>query len=344
MTKKRKILVVAAVIIVILAVWGLIQKANAKKDDVKDAAPKYYVTKVSRPTPFSINGQVESKQVSTLGLPSGKVQEIRVKNGQSVHKGDVILTTYDSEKQESKEEVQQELDKAKRTQQSELSSLNSAKQQLGQASKEDDGYSDLQNQVKEAQSSYDDAVSEVTAAQTKLNSISGKINNVLIAPFDGIVDVDDKKQDAPSITLYSHEKQVSASVSEYDYEKLSQGQKVEVKALATKKTQESTIAFLSQVPVEGKSTGYPLTIDVDGNNFMDGQTVKISVPQEQIRLPKDSVRNNSVYVVDSKGRVHKQKIDGKFADGYFCVEQGVQVGERIVANPDKHLKDGKKVD
>lgn len=100
----------------------------------------------------------------------------------------------------------------------------------------------------------------------------------MIAPFDGIVDVDDKKQDAPSITLYSHEKQVSASVSEYDYEKLSQGQKVEVKALATKKTQESTIAFLSQVPGEGKSTGYPLTIDVDGNNFMDGQTVKVSVP------------------------------------------------------------------
>ena len=185
--EKRKILIGAAVIIAIWAIWGLVQKANAKKDDVKDASPKHYVTKVSIPTPFSLNGQAESKQFSTLGLPSGKVQEIKVKNGQFIHKGDVILTTYDSE------EVQQELDKTKRMQQSALSSLNFAKRQLSQASKEDDGYSDLQKQAKEAQSSYDDAVSEATASQTKLKSISVKINNVLIAPFDGIVEVNDKK-------------------------------------------------------------------------------------------------------------------------------------------------------
>lgn len=191
--EKRKILIGAAVIIAIWAIWGLVQKANAKKDDVKDASPKHYVTKVSIPTPFSLNGQAESKQFSTLGLPSGKVQEIKVKNGQFIHKGDVILTTYDSEKQESKEEVQQELDKTKRMQQSALSSLNFAKRQLSQASKEDDGYSDLQKQAKEAQSSYDDAVSEATASQTKLKSISVKINNVLIASFDGIVEVNDKK-------------------------------------------------------------------------------------------------------------------------------------------------------
>lgn len=81
--EKRKILIGAAVIIIaIWAIWGLVQKANAKKDDVKDASPKHYVTKVSIPTPFSLNGQVESKQFSTLGLPSGKVQEIKVKNGQ----------------------------------------------------------------------------------------------------------------------------------------------------------------------------------------------------------------------------------------------------------------------
>ena len=62
-------------------------------------------------------------------------------------------------KKESKEEVQQEFDKTKRMQQSALLSLNSAKQQLSQASKEDDDYSDLQKQAKEAHSSYDDAVS-----------------------------------------------------------------------------------------------------------------------------------------------------------------------------------------
>lgn len=83
-----------------------------------------------------------------------KFKKSKSKMASSVHKGDVILTTYDSEKQESKEEVKQELDKTKRMQQSALSSLNFAKQQFSQASKEDDGYSDLQKQAKEAQSCF----------------------------------------------------------------------------------------------------------------------------------------------------------------------------------------------
>ena len=119
-------------------------------------------------------------------------------------------------------------------------------------------------------------------------------------------------------------------MSEYDYDKLGQGQEV----LATKKTQESTIAFLSQVPGKGKSTGYPLTIDFDGSNFMDGRNVMIYVPQQQIRLPKDSVINNSVYVIDSRGRVHKQKIDAilpmgtrRSVGGKDCCQSG-QTPER----------------
>lgn len=107
-------------------------------------------------------------------------------------------------------------------------------------------------------------------------------------------------------------------MSEYDYDKLGQGQEL----LATKKTQESTIAFLSQVPGKGKGTGYPLNIDFDGSNFMDGRNVMIYVPQQQICLPKDSVINNSVYVIDSRGRVHKQKIDGNFADGNKAFSRG----------------------
>ena len=106
-------------------------------------------------------------------------------------------------------------------------------------------------------------------------------------------------------------------MSEYDYDKLGQGQEL----LATKKTQESTIAFLSQVPGKGKSTGYPLNIDFDGSNFMDGRNVMIYVMQ-QICLPKYSVINNSVYVIDSRGRVHKQKIDGNFADGNKAFSRG----------------------
>lgn len=73
----------AAVIIAIWAIWGLVQKANAKKDDVKDASPKHYVTKVSIPTPFSLNGQAESKQFSTLDFRQEKFKKSKSKMASS---------------------------------------------------------------------------------------------------------------------------------------------------------------------------------------------------------------------------------------------------------------------
>ena len=63
--EKKKILIGAAVIIAIWAIWGLVQKANAKKDDVKDASPKYYVTRVSIPTP------------SVAATPSDRLESIK---------------------------------------------------------------------------------------------------------------------------------------------------------------------------------------------------------------------------------------------------------------------------
>ena len=71
MEKKKKILIGAAVIIAIWAIWGLVQKANAKKDDVKDASPKYYVTKVSIPTPCSQNPQLQTVKKRSFRLSWG---------------------------------------------------------------------------------------------------------------------------------------------------------------------------------------------------------------------------------------------------------------------------------
>ena len=69
--EKKKILIGAAVIIAIWAIWGLVQKANAKKDDVKDASPKYYVTKVSIPTPCSQNPQLQTVKKRSFRLSWG---------------------------------------------------------------------------------------------------------------------------------------------------------------------------------------------------------------------------------------------------------------------------------
>ena len=61
----------------------------------------------------------------------------------------------------------------------------------------------MRNQLTEAQNAYADAQASVAATQQRLNTASSKVNQTLTAPFAGYVTVDQSKQNAPVITLYS---------------------------------------------------------------------------------------------------------------------------------------------
>lgn len=75
---------------------------------------------------------------------------------------------------------------------------------------------------------------------------------------------------------------------------------------------------------------------------MDGQTVKASVAQNQLRIPKSSVKNGQVYVVKN-GKAKAVAVSGKRVNEYFEVKSGVKAGQQIVTNPDGKLHNGTKV-
>lgn len=106
----------------------------------------------------------------------------------------------------------------------------------------------LENNIAELQSQLNtssEEQSDNSSSQQRLNSISNKVNQTLTAPYSGYVAVDQSKEDAPVITLYSDKLQFVGQVSEYeydyDYDKLHQSTDLRIKALATNHTANSRL-------------------------------------------------------------------------------------------------------
>ena len=227
----RKTTIGTAIVLVLVIGMGIINKIKQNK---AAQSSRYVVAKVAKTTPLTLTGTVAAQQQQVLSLPSGKVQSIGVANGQKVSEGDPLVTTYSESANEELADAKQELAKAQRNVTAQQNNV-SAAQKDAAAQSEDGTVSGSASSVAQAQASLADAQSDVTAAQNKVNTLSQKVTQTLTAPFDGTVTVDDTKQDAPVITIYSNDLKLKTKVSEYNYSKLKTGQAIHVRALATGK-------------------------------------------------------------------------------------------------------------
>ena len=328
------ILVLAVVIVV-----GVIHAMTGKKN----ALPKYHTMRVTRQADFALTGKVEPTQTQVLSLPAGKLQNLNVKNGDHVAQGETILTTHDQDSQDSAVELQGDLTKSQQQVRSQQQTINNLQQQLNGADPE--AADDLQSQLTEAKSAYADAQASVSTAQNKLNTTNGRINQNLTAPYAGYVTIDQSKQGAPVVTLYSDSLQFTGQVSEYDYAKLHNGTDLHVKALATNRTETTPVTYLAKVPTgnSGNNTKYEVNANLNAGKFMAGQTARAFIAQDGIRIPKSAVRHGHVFVVEN-GRARAVNVSGHAINSYYVVTDGVDTGDRIVTNPGHQLKNNAKVD
>ena len=186
---------------------------------------------------------------------------------------------------------------------------------------------DLQSQVANLQNQLDQSQSASSDNQTT-------------------VSIDQSKEDAPVVTLYSDNLQFVGQVSEYDYDKLHQSTDLKVKALATNHVANTQVNYLATIPTKGtgNNTRYKVTASVNANQFMAGQTAKASIKQDGILIPKKAVRNGKVFVVDTDGKARKAKISGHAVNSSYVVTDGIDEGDKIVINPNSKLKNNTKVD
>lgn len=204
-------------------------------------------------------------------------------------------------------------------------------------SQDDDSDSSSDNQAGPANSDSN--------ANSQASTTTTTVTRTLTAPYSGYLQVDNSKQGAPVLTLYSDGLQFNAEVSEYDYSKLHNGTPLHVKALATNREQTTPVSYLSVIPSKNSTSNnakYQLRANVNGQEFMDGQTAKASVSQDGFRIPKSAVKNGYVFVMDGQ-RVRRVHVSGQAVNSYYLVTDGVDQGDKIITNPDHKLKNHQKV-
>lgn len=338
----KKILIV---IISIIGVGLLLKLGIATNNRVipKAKQKKNYQIYVIKSSPaLQITGKVDAINTQTISIPSGSSKQLNVSDGQAVKNGGVLMTVTNQDAQQAVSDQNDVINKAIRTVNTASDTLKNSQKSYNQAN--DDEKSAAKDSLTQAQQSYNEANADLTDAKNKLVELQNKVTSNVTAPFDGIVSVDnDTKDGIPALTVTSSEKELKANISEYDYTKLHNGDAITVSGVDGKPQQKTTISSVSQLPTtQSKGTAYyPFSAKVN-NDFLYGQSVKVQVEQHEVKVPKSAVYHHQIYkIID--GKVSPIKADVTLSGTSYIVNSGVNIGEKIVQNPNSQLKKGEAI-
>lgn len=394
-TQLRLTLVFAIVCVVAIigVVWATLN--GSKKEEQKG---DYQVVKIEKSAPLLFNGVAQPKESRTFTLDPtlGTIETIHVQNNQQVKAGDVLATYKNQTIEEQVSQQEQALNKLNLAVSNAQSGYNSAVNKKNQLA---DQYNQLNKSVQALQAANDPSAAEVVAqmaqikeaydaagdavtqakqgvdsanleysdAQKAIAQLKEKINTQVTAPFDGIVYVDQNgktQANVPYATLVSPGTVVQASVTEYDYNKIKQGQKVEVMPANDERKIEGTITNISTLPESASATpslsaavsggssnsssstsSYAFTVET-AEEIHNGFSVQVAIHFNQITVPKEVVidRDGKQYVYTYKdGKAHLTEVTVKDQGANYLVEKGLAMDDKYILNPDKKLKDNQEV-
>ncbi|SUN48311.1 macrolide-specific efflux protein macA [Streptococcus dysgalactiae subsp. dysgalactiae] len=224
-------------------------------------------------------------------------------------------------------------------------------------------------QLQDLNDSYADAQSEVNKAQVALN------DTVVVSGVSGTVvevnnDIDPSSKNSQKLVHIATEGQlqVKGSLTEYDLANVKVGQPVKIKSkIYADQEWTGKINYISNYPTDSSNSGtgagttggstnanYDYKIDITSplNQLKQGFTVSVEVLNEtkHMLVPVTSVINKNkkhyVWVYDdSTAKAKKVEVTLGNADAEKQeISQGLKVGDIVIANPDKQIKEGDKLE
>ena len=243
---KKKILwiIIGIAIILLLIIAAFIVKqvnGSGKKD-----SEGYDTYTVKKETPISLEGKASPKSVKTYNNNSsiGTFLSASVDDGQKVKQGDRLIN-YDTNASK-REQLANKVNQAQ-------SQVNDDYQKINQSPNS----SQLQSKLTQDQSSLNEA-------QQSLAQHDRQVNDSMYASFDGKVNIkndSDVGDGQPILQLISDNPQINATVTEFDINKIKEGDKVDVTVNSTGKKGEGKIIKIDELPTsydsgsEGEAAG-----------------------------------------------------------------------------------------
>jgi RND family efflux transporter MFP subunit len=328
------------------------------KSETKEATIKVTTARVNLLDPnllFSTSGTIEatkSARISTRIM--GYVYKVKVKIGDKVQKGDLLLSLNSADLKAKKGQINAQIEKAK-------SYFNNAKkdyERFKQLFKEN---SASQKELDNITTNYEQAKAGLEAALQMQKEIEANLAYANIkAPFDGVITgkfIDKGDLANPGRPLLGIENTsnylVKAYVNENQIDKIHRGDAVNLKIKSTNQILEGVI---SEISISSKNSGglYQVKIDIKNpKNIFSGMFVAVDFTGSTdngtiITIPKSTLVNKGqltgVYTVSMQNTAILRWLRlGKTYGNTIEVLSGLNKNESIITSADGKLYNGANV-
>jgi RND family efflux transporter, MFP subunit len=345
---KRTIIIIIALVVLALIVFRLstnYKKINANKNVSTDLAyvsvNVFPVSKMSINNSLQLTGYMEAySEIDIAAEAQGTITSLNAVLGQEKSKGSIIATIDDKLKKLAVQTASISVAKLKK----DLERYNNLYK----------GGTVTEQQLNDAQNSYDNAVIQLKQAEKQLADAT------ITSPINGVVTKKSVEQGeyinigSPIATIVDISKlKIKLNVSEANVYQL----KLNDKAIITTDvypgvTFEGNISFISSqgddshnYPVEiviSNSSKYPLKSGTFANVI-----IKLPVVAKALYIPRESLLGSiteaSVYVAEKDRAILKKIIVGSGNDKYIKVISGLKEGEEVIVNGQINLSENKAI-
>ncbi|SDO54325.1 HlyD family secretion protein [Streptococcus equinus] len=384
MSKKTKIMIGAAAAFFVIAGGGLMllqnSKSSASKADVSYDAVNVTEGTISSST--LLTGKVTALQEQYVYFDSSKGSSAKptVAVGDQITAGQQLVqydtttaqTAYDSAVR-NLNKVGRQIDYLKKYGNLPATST-TTDEETGEEKTVTTQPSPEQNasynqQLQDLNDSYADAQGEVNKAQQALNEtiITSDVSGTVVEVNN---DIDPSSKNSQTLVHVATEGQlqIKGTLTEYDLANIKTGQNVKIKSkVYPDKEWTGTISYISNYPNQtadaaasdsssssNNAASYDYKIDLTGDtsNLQQGFTVSVEVVNENKNklVPVNAVVSEGdkkfVWTFDKKSKkVSKVEVAVGNADASQQeILSGLEVGQTVISNPAKTLKDGEKLD
>lgn len=373
--KNNKKFAIILAIIALACVGGLVFKL-VKASQKNETKYSLYTVSAGSDLVFSAISKTGDVQQVYNNQAYGEVEKVHVKTGQSVKKGDSLITFVNKEVEKQIDQMQLQLEQAKSQANYVLEDRNSAYKSYNKlVEKYNETFSpELEMQIdqmeptlNQSNRAYKQALDQVELQKKQLNDLKESSRKTINATISGVCKVNEKNIDNPMsqgalVEVTSDENIIEGNISEYDYNKLKENDEVEVIPINGDEKTKGTVVEISNTP-ESQAGSFEANqmqnmTEQSGSNSSNfvfkiktqkpihiGFNVQVRKKSDKIELAKDMVKeeDSKYYVFEYKdSKAVKKEVQLEKNPNSYTVISGLKSGDKIISKV-KDLKDNQEI-
>lgn len=373
--KNNKKFAIILAIIALACIGGLVFKL-VKASQKNETKYSLYTVSAGSDLVFSAISKTGDAQQVYNNQAYGEVEKVHVKNGQSVKKGDSLITFVNKEVEKQIDQMQLQLEQAKSQANYALEDRNSAYKSYNKlVEKYNETFSpELEMQIdqmeptlNQSNRAYKQALDQVELQKKQLNDLKESSRKTINATISGVCKVNEKNIDNPMsqgalVEVTSDENIIEGNISEYDYNKLKENDEVEVIPINGDEKTKGTVVEISNTP-ESQAGSFEANqmqnmTEQSGSNSSNfvfkiktqkpihiGFNVQVRKKSDKIELAKDMVKeeDSKYYVFEYKdSKAVKKEVQLEKNTNSYTVISGLKSGDKIISKV-KDLKDNQEI-